>query len=88
MAQLIGMDVEAVRQLSQQMTQSGQQIQQIVQQLTAALQQVQWIGPDRERFVSDWESQHVQALNQVVQSLEQASQLANQNAQEQETASA
>lgn len=88
MAQFTGMDIAAVRQLSQQLTRSAGDIRQISQQLTGQLQNTQWVGPDQQRFTSDWQGQHVQALNQVVLALEEAGRLANQNADQQEQASA
>ncbi len=60
MAQFTGMDIAGVRQLAQQMTQKADEIQQITTQLTQALNGAQWVGPDREKFVSDWQSQHAQ----------------------------
>ena len=87
MAGFTGMDIEAVKQLSTQMRQKADEISQIKNQLTTALNGAQWVGPDRERFKSDWDGQCVQALTQVSQTLEQAGQAANQNAQQQEQAS-
>jgi hypothetical protein len=88
MSQFTGMDVAGVRQLSQQLTSSAADIRQIVQQLTGQLQNTQWVGPDQQRFISDWEGQHVAALNQVTTALEDAGRLAGQNADQQEQASA
>ena len=87
MAQFTGMDIAGVRQLSQQMNAKADEIQSIGQQLTSALQSAQWVGPDRERFLSDWQGQHMQALSRVVEALRDASMRANRNADEQEQAS-
>ena len=82
-----GMDVAAVRSLATQMNHSAAEIQQLANQLSSQLQGASWVGPDRERFVSDWQSTHVVQLNQVVNALNDASTRASQNAQEQENAS-
>jgi uncharacterized protein YukE len=82
-----GMDIPAVRALATQMTHSAGEIQQLANQLTSQLQGTSWVGPDRERFVGDWQSTHVVQLNQVVNALHDAATRANQNAQEQESAS-
>lgn len=82
-----GMDPQAVRQFSQQLTQKAGEIQSIVQQLTNALQNTAWLGPDRQQFESDWNGQHCTALRQVIQGLEQAAQRASMNAQQQEDTS-
>ena len=73
MAGFTGMDIEAVKGLSNQMKQKADEIRQIQGQLTSALNGAQWVGPDRERFKSE--------------TLEQAGEAANQNAQQQEQAS-
>jgi uncharacterized protein YukE len=82
-----GMDVAAVRSLANQMTHSASEIQQLTNQLTSQLQGTSWVGPDRERFVGDWQSTHVSQLTQVINALHEAAQRAGQNAQEQENAS-
>jgi outer membrane murein-binding lipoprotein Lpp len=84
---LTGMDIQAVRQLSTQMTHNADQIDQLSQQLTQALNDVQWLGQDREHFVSDWQSNHVAALKNVSQAIRDAATRANQNASEQEQVS-
>ncbi len=82
-----GMDIDQVRQLANQMTQAAEQIEQLNSQLTSALNSTQWVGPDQQRFMSEWTSQHSPNLRNVSQGLEQAAQLANQNASQQEQAS-
>ena len=81
-----GMDIAAVRTLSQQMTAKAGEIRTLMQQLTSQLNGTQWVG-DRERFVGDWQSQHCSALNNVIQGLEEAASRAMRNADEQEAAS-
>lgn len=87
MASFTGMDIAEVRQLSATLKSKAEEIRNIQNQLTNQLQSAQWVGPDRERFLGDWQSQHCAALNSVIQGLEGASQTANRNAQEQESAS-
>lgn len=85
---MYGLDVAEVRQLSSLLQQSSSDIQSMVSKLTGELSKTTWVGPDRTRFESDWQSHHVAALNQVAQALQDASTLASQNAQQQEDASA
>lgn len=85
---MFGMDVAEVRQLAAQLQQASSDITNIVSQLTSKLQGTTWQGPDRQRFESDWQSQHVTALNNVATALGDASTLATTNAQQQEDASA
>jgi WXG100 family type VII secretion target len=83
----LGMVPEEVKQLATQMSNHASEIRQLVNTLTSQIQNAQWTGPDRERFVSDWTSQHVPQLHTVVEALENASQIALQNAVQQEEVS-
>jgi hypothetical protein len=78
---------EEVKQLSTQLNNTASEIRQLSSTLTTAVQNASWMGPDRERFVSEWTSQHVPQLNTVVEALDAASQIAMQNAVAQEDAS-
>lgn len=87
MSNFTGMDIPGVRQLASQMDQRADEIRTLMGQLTTALQGTQWVGPDREQFVSDWQGIHCQQLNHVIQGLTDAAGRARQNAQQQEQAS-
>ncbi|MCG7592736.1 WXG100 family type VII secretion target [Mycobacterium sp. PSTR-4-N] len=84
---LYGADIEQVQQLSNQLNAKANDIQGIVSQLSSAISSVNWMGPDADRFRSDWQGQHVAQLKQVISALQTASQNARRNAQEQQTAS-
>lgn len=88
MSTFTGMDIAAVRTLSRQLQTRADEIRTMTQQLTAQLDSTPWVGPDREQFLGDWTGQHTAALNGVIAGLEQASQRALQNSNEQEQASA
>lgn len=87
MSNFTGMDIQAVRNLAAQLNQKAGEIDSLRQQLTGQLDSTPWIGPDRERFHSDWTGRYSTALNQVAEGLREASQRATQNANEQEQAS-
>lgn len=87
MANFSGMDIPAVRTLSKQLKSRADEIQTISQQLTAQLDSTPWQGADRQQFHGEWNGRYRQALGTVVQGLEQASQIAQRNANEQEQAS-
>jgi uncharacterized protein YukE len=84
---LFGQDIEQVQQLSVQLNSKADEIQNVISALSSAVSSVQWMGPDAERFKSEWQSTHVSQLRQVVEALRTASQNARKNAQEQQTAS-
>lgn len=83
----VGMNIEEVQQLAQQMQHAASELQQIIGQITGALNNAQWVGPDATRFRSDWQSLHTQALTGVANGLNQAAQTANTQAQKQQAAS-
>lgn len=87
MANMSGMDVQAVRQLATQLKAAGDQITQLTQKLTSQLNSTTWQGSDQQRFSNDWQSQYRTSLTNVADALRQAGELANRNAQEQEQAS-
>ncbi|MDJ0770131.1 MAG: hypothetical protein QNJ12_15120 [Ilumatobacter sp.] len=87
MSNFTGMDINQVRVLSRQLQTRADEIRTITQQLTGQLNSTPWIGPDREQFHGEWTGQHTAALNSVVAGLEQASQTAMRNSNEQEQAS-
>ncbi|MDR2380521.1 MAG: hypothetical protein LBE08_05000 [Bifidobacteriaceae bacterium] len=82
-----GLDVQQVRELATLLGQKADEIDQIRAVLTTKLNATQWTGPDSEKFRADWSGQHTSSLNQVAQALRDTQQRANQNAQDQETAS-
>jgi len=84
MSQFTGMNIAEVRQTANLLNSKADEIQSAQQQLTQSLQGTAWVGPDRERFLSDWQSQHVAALNRVVEGIREASRRALSNADEQE----
>lgn len=87
MAQFTGMDIGEVRALAAQLTRASDEINQLATTLTSRLEGTPWVGPDRERFVSEWHGQYKSSLLQISQALQGASQAATQNAQQQESAS-
>ena len=56
--------------------------------LTGKIDSTTWVGPDRERFHSDWTGNYVQQLTTVMNGLREASTNAGTNANQQEQASA
>ena len=77
MANMTGMDIQDVQRLAGELKHGACEIQQIMAKLTQRLHTVAWRGPDRERFVGEWDSAHCAALKKVIGELEQASATAN-----------
>ena len=83
----LGLDPAVVRQLAQQLNHAASEIQTLSGQLTSQLQGAPWTGPDREAFVNEWNSTHMNQLHMVVQALQNAAATANRNAADQEQVS-
>jgi uncharacterized protein YukE len=85
---VIGMDTETVHELAAQLATVAERIRTLEARLTSRLQTTDWVGHDRERFDGSWQGEHVRALRQAAEALEDASRLASENAREQDRASA
>ncbi len=85
---ITGMNIEGVRQLAAQMDNNAGQIEQLMGALNGALESTEWIGPDRERFVGDWQNTFMPQLTAVANSLRDTANAARGNADQQEQASA
>lgn len=86
---MYGMDIAAVRQLATQLQSAADTtiLIDVVQRLSSALESTAWVGPDREKFKSDWEGTHVPNLRNVAEALRNAATNANMNATQQEQTS-
>lgn len=82
-----GADVTQLKTLGTKLQAGSQEIDNQRTLLTKVLAGTQWLGPDADKFRNEWNGEHVAALTRVSQALQQASQQANRNATEQESAS-
>jgi uncharacterized protein YukE len=84
----VGMDIQAVRTLAQQLTGDAEEIDQIATKLTSQLDGTQWVGTDANSFRDSWNGSYRQQLATVVNALRDAATAATNNANQQEQASA
>lgn len=87
MNRMSGMNSQEVRELARQLDASAEETRRLARQLTTQLEAAQWKGPDRERFLGEWQSLHLANILRVADGLSQASRRASVNADEQESAS-
>jgi hypothetical protein len=80
----LGLDVIAIKALARQLEASSSEVDVLSRELTAALGNVDWFGPDQRKFVSEWNSTHRASLQRVRELLATASNIALQNAKDQE----
>lgn len=85
----VGMVIEEVEQLASHLESKAEEIESgVVAALSSAVAGAAWVGADRDLFENEWHSQHVPALQVVVQTLREGAARARQNAQQQRQASA
>lgn len=82
------MDTEAVSALAARMADVADRVRALESRLTSGLAVTEWVGNDRNRFESDWTAQHVVALRQAAEALDDASRVATAEVQQQDRASA
>ena len=68
MAQLLGMDIQRIREMAAIMDRQAQAIQAQLAKLAGQTQQMQWQGPDADQFRATWEGQQ-RGLTQVAAAL-------------------
>jgi len=85
MAGMQGMDVEAVDDLGTKMKLRAEDITRMMNEINSLItgSRAIWMGPDAERFRSDWESNLKNQLTNVSTALDGAGQSAKNNASEQ-----
>lgn len=87
MKQLTGMDIMHVRRLADQMWREAADIRKEMHAMSSLIDNIPWRGHDRDRFVGEWRTRHLAALQRIVDGLEQASRDAKEHARRQEAAS-
>ena len=85
---IYGMDTEAVSALAARMADVADRVRALESRLTSGLAATEWVGNDRNRFESDWTAQHVVALRQAAEALDDAARVATAEVQQQDRASA
>lgn len=81
-----GADVQGLRDLSSAMISSKADVERALAAAKTDLANLPWHGPDRDRYVADW-NQHESLLRQICVGLERAAQDAVKHAQAQEQVS-
>lgn len=82
------MDTESVSALAARMADVADRVRALETRLTSGLASTEWVGLDRTRFESDWTAQHVTALRQAAEALDDAARVATDQVHEQDRASA
>ena len=86
MSGFVGMDTEQVRSLAKQVEQEASRLQTDIAAIGNKILGAQWKGPDREKFVADWNHQKAQVIK-VCEMLRETAQAMILNAQQQDQTS-
>ena len=84
----VGADVEQLRALAQLFGDKATSLEDVVSSINGQLHSAGWVGEDADAFKSDWDSNLTVLVRNVVQSLRACNTSLNQQADEQEKASA
>jgi len=84
----LGMDPEQVRAMAGQLAAGATQIRDLASSIGTQVESAPWTGADRDQFVQEWQSTHMQQLVAVADAIDVASQKALSNADQQEQTSA
>jgi uncharacterized protein YukE len=70
---MVGADIAALRGFANALLARRARIDETVRDLTSTIEGLNWVGNDRERFVSDWSQIHRPGLLQIVADLQDSS---------------
>ena len=84
----VGADVEQLRTLAQLFGDKATSLEDVVSSINGQLHSAGWVGEDADTFKADWDSNLIALVRNVVDSLRERNTSLNQQADEQEKASA
>lgn len=85
---VVGADVPALRNFVLGLNKRSKEITETTARLTALVESIPWVGPDRERFIAEWNGTHRPGLLGLIADLGDAARSATVAADAQEAASA
>jgi hypothetical protein len=84
---MIGGDASALFGFAAQLRERRRNIARASSRLGAMLQEANWVGPDRDRFVNDWNERHAPSLMGICADLDSAAGQVTSHARVQEDVS-
>jgi hypothetical protein len=84
---MIGGDASALFNFAMQLRERRRNIERAANRLGGLVRAAEWVGPDRERFLSEWNERHAPALMGVCADLDGGAQQVTGFARAQEEAS-
>ena len=83
----VGGDAQALFGFANELRRRRAKIEATTRKLGALAEQANWVGPDRDKFVQEWNGRHAPSLMSIVEDLGEAARKAAYHAQQQEQAS-
>ncbi len=87
MSGFLGQVPEEVEQLASEFETQAGNVETLISAINQRLQSTTWRGADRESFEASWSGEITNNLTQLANALRETGQVANNNAQQQRTAS-
>jgi WXG100 family type VII secretion target len=87
MSMFLGQVPEEVESLAMEFDNKAGDVETLIGAITSRLQATTWRGADRESFEASWSGEMTNNLTQLANALRETGQIANNNAQQQRTAS-
>lgn len=84
---LVGADVPALRNFVLGLNKRSREITDTTARLTVLVENIPWVGPDRERFIQEWNGTHRPGLLGLIADLGDAARAATMAADKQDEAS-
>jgi len=84
---LVGGDAPALFGFANELRRRRANIESTTRELGVLVERASWVGPDRERFLREWNGRYAPSLFGVVQELAEAATRVSFHAQQQEQAS-
>lgn len=83
----LGQVPEDVEALAAEFETRATEVETVIQTITTRLGSTNWVGSDRDAFEASWTGEHTNNLTQLANALRETGTIANNNAQQQRTAS-
>jgi len=83
----LGQIPEDVEALAADFDAKAGEVETVIQTITTRLGSTNWVGADRDAFEASWSGEHTNNLTQLANALRETGVIANNNAQQQRTAS-
>lgn len=83
----VGGDVPAMFAFASELRRRRSAIEATTRRLGQLVEQANWVGPDRDKFIQEWQGNHAPSLMSIMEDIDEAANRIVRHAQQQEQAS-